>query len=174
MGGARGEKALRQELWLLNSPLLRDLWPSVCMGGGRHELLCPRIPTVYITPYTISPPNQTEDMCLPAQTPPPPPSVIATPTNPAKKPNSCPRTLSVRIECQPVLYGAKLCINRAVSFAPPFSNDFWWQIVEQGGTWATPFKGLGHSEGVDNQACATCHKTYTFLNPHTPLLRYYL
>ena len=38
--------------------------------GGRHELLCPRIPTVYITPYTISPPNQTEDMCLPAQTPP--------------------------------------------------------------------------------------------------------
>ena len=41
--------------------------------GGRHELLCPRIPTVYITPYTISPPNQTEDMCLPAQTQPPPP-----------------------------------------------------------------------------------------------------
>ena len=46
--GARGKKAtgalafsLRQELWLLNSPLLRDLWPSVWVGGGRHELLCP-------------------------------------------------------------------------------------------------------------------------------------
>ena len=60
----------------------------------------PHIPTVYITPYTISPPNQTEDMCLPAQTQPPTP-VIATLANPAKSQTHAQRLFQRRLTANP-------------------------------------------------------------------------